>query len=518
LTNDQALSAANRAARTAPSFSRPRQLELPTSDNVGTTEDTRHEIAGEVGGDTTRMEPRQLRLGLVMADCLGIMAGFVLTYVFLTLFWPRALMGEGFQQVLVAALLGPAWLAALYANKLYLSRTTERGGEELRRLLAAGAIGVSAMLAIAFALRYDELSRGWIGTLFVMVTMALIVERRLARRVFAKLRRTRAITRRVAVIGTDAHAISLLHTTQRNPALGYDVVGFIGDEDLGQRGGKSVLGGVDRAVELLREHGCTGALISLNSVNPESVNRLTRTLTDEGFHVALSTSLCDIDITRMRAQTLGGETLIYVEPTIRSGWRSHAKRLFDLGVAGAGLLITGPVIALAAVLIRAESEGPVFFRQERVGRDGRRFEIIKLRTMYLDAEERKAELMAQNEMDGPLFKMEHDPRITRVGRVLRKLSIDEFPQFWNVIRGEMSVVGPRPALPDEVEQWDPVLHDRLRVPPGITGMWQVSGRSGTSFDEYKRLDLYYVDNWSLSHDVRIVSKTFGAVLLQRGAS
>jgi lipopolysaccharide/colanic/teichoic acid biosynthesis glycosyltransferase len=160
----------------------------------------------------------------------------------------------------------------------------------------------------------------------------------------------------------------------------------------------------------------------------------------------------------------------------------------------------------------------VFFRQERVGRDGKPFEMIKLRTMYADAEQRKAELVDQNEADGPLFKMERDPRITRVGRYLRKLSIDELPQFWNVLRGQMSVVGPRPALASEVEAWDEELHDRLRVLPGITGLWQVSGRSDSSFEVYKRLDLYYVDNWSLLHDIRIVLKTFGAVVFQRGAS
>ena len=143
--------------------------------------------------------------------------------------------------------------------------------------------------------------------------------------------------------------------------------------------------------------------------------------------------------------------------------------------------------------------------------------VLKFRTMVVDAEERKAELAEHNEADGPLFKIADDPRITRVGRILRKLSIDEIPQFVNVIRGEMSVVGPRPALPAEVEQWTEDVHDRLRVLPGITGMWQVSGRSDTTFDEYKRLDLYYVDNWSLAHDLRIVARTFRVVVASRGA-
>jgi lipopolysaccharide/colanic/teichoic acid biosynthesis glycosyltransferase len=192
--------------------------------------------------------------------------------------------------------------------------------------------------------------------------------------------------------------------------------------------------------------------------------------------------------------------------------------VFDVAIAVVALVATIPIVAVVAVANRVKSPGPVFFRQMRVGRDGQLFEIIKLRTMVVDAEARKAELMAHNESDGALFKIRNDPRVTPIGRLLRKLSLDELPQFWNVLRGEMSVVGPRPALPDEVAQWPADAHDRLRVLPGITGMWQVSGRSDTTFDEYKRLDMYYVDNWSLVHDLTIVAKTFGAVASSRGAS
>ena len=172
---------------------------------------------------------------------------------------------------------------------------------------------------------------------------------------------------------------------------------------------------------------------------------------------------------------------------------------------------------MAAIAVKLDSKGPVLFKQVRVGRDGQPFEIYKLRSMVTDAEARLAELQAQNEADGPLFKMRDDPRITRVGRILRKLSIDELPQLINVMRNDMSMVGPRPALPHEVDAWGPDLHGRLRVQPGITGMWQVSGRSDASFESYERLDLYYVDNWSLATDLAIVAKTIPTVLLRRGA-
>ena len=167
--------------------------------------------------------------------------------------------------------------------------------------------------------------------------------------------------------------------------------------------------------------------------------------------------------------------------------------------------------------MKLTSPGPVLFRQTRVGQYARPFEVLKLRTMVLDAEARLAALGELNEADGPMFKMAHDPRITRVGGFLRRTSLDELPQLWNVARGQMSLVGPRPALPSEMVEWDSELYNRLRVKPGITGMWQVNGRSGSSFADYQRLDLYYVDNWSILVDVGILAKTLPAVLSSRGA-
>jgi lipopolysaccharide/colanic/teichoic acid biosynthesis glycosyltransferase len=181
------------------------------------------------------------------------------------------------------------------------------------------------------------------------------------------------------------------------------------------------------------------------------------------------------------------------------------------------LALTAPILAAVAVAVKLDSRGPMIFRQVRVGRDSEPFSVLKVRTMVVDAEDRLAELREQNEADGPLFKMANDPRVTRVGRLLRVTSLDELPQLWNVLRGDMSLVGPRPALPHETEEWDALLTQRLRVKPGITGMWQVSGRSDTSFEDYTRLDLYYVDNWSLATDLAILAKTIPVVLLRRGA-
>jgi exopolysaccharide biosynthesis polyprenyl glycosylphosphotransferase len=258
-------------------------------------------------------------------------------------------------------------------------------------------------------------------------------------------------------------------------------------------------------------------VLSVGSLDPAMVNRLTRVLTDQGCHVTLSSSLHDIDISRTRSQAIDGRLMIYIEPTNRSRTHLMLKRAFDLTVASLVLLLALPIMAIAAVAVKLDSRGPVLFRQVRVGKDGVPFEILKFRSMCDGAEAQQAELAELNERSGPLFKVTCDPRVTRVGRLLRKTSIDELPQLWNVIRDDMSIVGPRPALPAESEQWSPDLRERLRVLPGITGMWQVSGRAEADFEIYRRLDLYYVDNWSLTHDVRILLKTVFVVFAGRGA-
>ncbi|MEJ7584941.1 MAG: exopolysaccharide biosynthesis polyprenyl glycosylphosphotransferase, partial [Acidimicrobiales bacterium] len=243
-----------------------------------------------------------------------------------------------------------------------------------------------------------------------------------------------------------------------------------------------------------------------------------RELLDRGIHVELSSTLRDIASQRLTVRPLGRFPVVYVEPVQRDGWRRVAKRSFDVVGAMVMLLLFSPVIVVAAIAIKLDTRGPVLFAQTRVGRNSRPFKVQKLRSMVPGAESLLDDLRGLNEADGPLFKIRDDPRVTRVGRFIRRASIDELPQLWNVIMGEMSLVGPRPALPHETEAWDPLLTQRLRVQPGITGMWQGNGRSETSFEDYTRLDLYYVDNWSLLTDLAILVKTLPVVLVSRGAS
>ncbi len=471
-------------------------------------------VAG-LAGTTARANPQRLRRRLIASDVMAIIVGTILALVGQQIFKPVP-MDIRNEELWLTVVIVPIWVLMMGANHLFLARAISRFGEEFRHLLMAGVMSTGFLVAVSFLAQYRELSRLWVGLLFVCVTASLVVSRLIARRVFSNLRRTGRISRRVIIVGTGSDAVSLLHATQRRPDLGYEVVGFTGDP-AGERGGIGVLGSLDDTLEVVQRTGATGAILSVASLDPTVVNRLTRTLTEAGCHVALSSSLHDIDISRTRSQAFDGRLMIYVEPTNRSRTHLFLKRIFDTVLAGLILLVTLPIVLVAAVAIKLDSRGPVLFRQVRVGKDGERFEILKLRSMVQEAEAMRSELDDLNESSGPLFKMRADPRVTRVGRFLRKSSIDELPQLWNVIRGEMSIVGPRPALPSETEQWTPDLHERLRVLPGITGMWQVSGRSEADFELYRRLDLYYVDNWSLTHDVKIVAKTFLVVLTRRGA-
>jgi len=458
--------------------------------------------------------PRRLRGRLIASDVVAIIVGFALATAIQQI--ARPVSDEALRNELVfGVFLVPIWVIMMGINSLFLARAVSNAGEEMRRLVTAGVMACGFLVGVLFVAQYTLLSRLWVGLLFVCVTGMLIMSRLIARRVFRRLRREGRIRRPVVIVGTGCEAISLFDATRRRPDLGYEVIGFTGDPTCGH--GVTVLGSVDDTLEAVRRTGAVGAILSVASLQPDEVNRLTRTLTDVGCHVTLSSSLHDIDLTRTRSQSIDGRLMIYIEPTNRSQVHLFLKRSFDVVVAGTALLLTLPLLAIVALMIKLDSRGPVLFRQVRVGKDGEPFEILKFRSMVQDAEAKRAELEAMNERSGPLFKMTEDPRITRIGRVLRKTSIDELPQFWNVLRGEMSVVGPRPALPSESEHWTPELRERLRVLPGITGMWQVSGRAESDFELYRRLDLYYVDNWSLLHDVKIVVRTVAVVLTSRGA-
>jgi len=496
----------------------------PAADpEVSTSARRRHlRLATDPSATTERLRPhirpRTVKRWLIVADVVAVLVGLGFAFLVESVWWS---VGSDilFGQWLIVIASVPFWCASAVVNQMYAARANHRWTEEFKHIVGTALFGAGSIVGVAFLVQNDDLSRGWVMLVFLGVVVALTIERLLARVVFHKLRRSGRMLRPILVVGTDDNAASLVDTVQRRPELGYWAVGFVAtgapEADLH---GVPLLGDLTNVEDVAAEHGATGVLISLYSVDGATVNSLSRRLTQSGLHVTLVSSLQDIDIQRLRVQEIDNRALLYIEPAIRNGWRYVAMRIFDYFVATVGLVLTLPILLPAMLAIRLESRGPVIFRQVRTGVNGQLFEMLKLRTMYDGADAMKSDLMVHNESDGPLFKMRDDPRVTRVGRLLRAFSIDELPQFWNVIRGDMSVVGPRPALPSEVAQWEDDVYERLRVLPGVTGMWQVSGRSEATFDEYKRLDSYYVDNWSLAHDVGIVARTITVVFGRRGAS
>jgi exopolysaccharide biosynthesis polyprenyl glycosylphosphotransferase len=325
------------------------------------------------------------------------------------------------------------------------------------------------------------------------------------------------LQRAVVLVGTNAEAETVYRNLLDTPDLGYQVVGVVGDGDRFANG-QPVLGPVDDALEVAARTGATGVIVATTAVDATAINRLTRQLMEAGIHVELTSSLLGIDSERLTVRPLGMHPMIYVEAVHRRGWRAMAKRTFDIVGAALGLILLAPLLAVVAVLIKLDSRGTVLFAQARVGKGERPFRILKFRTMVPNAEDMLVDLWSSNQVDGPLFKMREDPRVTGIGKYLRRLSLDELPQLWNVLRGQMSLVGPRPALASELATWTAEFREsRLRIRPGLTGMWQVSGRSNMSFADYVRLDLYYVDNWSLWRDSAIVAKTIPVVLRNKGA-
>ncbi|MFJ6936597.1 sugar transferase [Streptomyces sp. NPDC101132] len=249
----------------------------------------------------------------------------------------------------------------------------------------------------------------------------------------------------------------------------------------------------------------------------ERLRRVAWALHDAGLELAVFPGLVEISVKRLETLSAGGLAVLRVAPPVRRGVQPVLKSVLDRAGAGLGLLLLAPVFLALVAAIRLGSPGPAFYRQRRIGRDGVPFVMWKFRTMVVDADQRKADLAGANENDGHMFKMRRDPRITRVGRFLRRTSLDELPQLINVLTGRMSLVGPRPPLPEEVAEYDEVELRRLTVRPGMTGLWQISGRSDLSWDETIQLDLQYVDNWSFTSDVDLVARTFRAVVDGRGA-
>lgn len=417
-------------------------------------------------------------------------------------------------------LLPLGWLVVLWGNRAYDRRYLGLGTDEFKRVIRAAVTVAASVSFLAFSTK-TNLSRLSVATALVGAMMFILYGRAVARLLLHIIRRRAGYAaHRMVLVGTLPEALEVHTAVTRSPAAGLIPVAIhLTDGYAAARGIETpvpVYSGRD-VLALVREVGAdTIAVCGSASAEPGELRRLAWQLEGSGVDLVVAPQLTDIAGPRVHIRPIEGLPLLHVEEPTLSGPALLAKNLMDRVAAGLGLLVLLPVFAAIAIAIRISDPGPVFFRQPRVGHEGRTFRVWKFRTMYVDAEDRLAALVDQNETDGMLFKIRQDPRVFPVGRFLRASSLDELPQLINVLKGEMSLVGPRPLPADDGDFLGDVRR-RLLVRPGMTGLWQVSGRSDLSWDEAVRLDLYYVDNWSLAYDLSILWRTIGVVLARKGA-
>ena len=412
------------------------------------------------------------------------------------------------------------WLGCLASRSAYRRTSLGSGFDEYRAVIVGSLLTLGMVGTAAFMFK-DPLSRGYLLIAIALGTPALLLGRYAVRKTIHALRRHGRLRSRVIAVCDPSVLTEVMATLDRLEHLGFSVVGTCtpgGSVNRDLERGVPCYGGVDDVVDACREADADTVLVAGGGyTTSQALRRIGWALEGQNIDLIVVPSLIDVAGPRIHMRQIGGLPLVHVqEPQVgrAGGW---LKRCFDLVTATLLLVFLSPLMLLIALLVKLQDGGPVFFRQERSGRHGQRFPMTKFRSMVPDAEALLPEVLKHNDVDAVLFKVKDDPRVTRLGRILRRYSIDELPQLFDVLRGDMSMVGPRPPLPREVEQYPADMNRRLLVRPGLTGLWQVSGRSDLSFEEAVRMDLYYVDNWSITGDVLIMLKTIRAVLSPRGA-
>ena len=465
---------------------------------------------------------RRLMVLVLLGDIVMLAASIVVAWdLRLTIdVWSRslstslALVGTAGPWLLVA------WIVILAAQGAYSTREFGSGPEEFRRVFQASIITAGSVGMFCY-LGQVSLSRGFVLLVFLVGTPMLLAERYLARKVLHQMRVRGHLVRRVVAVGGPSGIGEIVSVLKREKHAGYEIVGACVPEGIISNDASydvPVLGRVSEARSICAEVGADAVLVARGGyASSGELRRIAWDLEGSDIELIVVPSLTDVAGPRIAMRPVAGLPLLHVDQPQAGEAIGFSKRLFDIVLAGFALLVLSPLMLAVAFAVWHHDRGPVFFRQPRVGRDGTTFGMMKFRSMVVDAERKLDEIRHLNESDGVLFKIRQDPRITPVGRFLRKYSIDELPQLLNVLKGEMSVVGPRPPLPAEVDTYESHVHRRLLVRPGMTGLWQVSGRSGLSWDESVRLDLYYVDNWSMTTDLVIMAKTVKAVLAPDGA-
>jgi len=417
---------------------------------------------------------------------------------------------------LLLGLIPVTWLT-FATSGLYRQRRGTEWFDDIAAVFKSTSLSTMAVFAGVSLLRYPATSRltfilTWlIGLTFVVSGRALV-------QMVATLLHRRGIgVERVLVVGGNNLGRIIMQSLAARAHLGYQVVGFVDDDRAGDFGRFRHLGGLDDVERLADTERVDHVIVALPSASHAAILRIVDHCRQGQVSFKLVPDLYEMSLNRVDVDTVSGIPLIGLKDVAIVGWNAVTKRAIDVLTSALALMVLSPLLGIVALLIKLESPGPVIYRHIRIGRNRQPFTMFKFRSMRQDADRERTALLTENDGDRRLFKDPQDPRRTRIGTFIRRWSIDELPQFWNVLIGDMSVVGPRPQIPPEVANYEDWHYKRLAVSPGLTGLWQVSGRSELTFDEMVIYDIYYIENWSLGLDFRILLRTLPAVLQGRGA-
>lgn len=496
-----------RAVGAPPFFVMPDAFALGRSSRVRTASRARKYLRGYL---------RTVRLLDVVSVTLALLAAHLLRFGTGAASLNAPYFSVGYTSVSVA--LGIGWLLSLQLQDAYDGRLVGHGVQEYRQVFQASTWLFAVLAIAAFALKLD-FARLFVLIAFPLGTVLLLAGRWSARRWLVRQRRLGLLSDRVLLVGDREHVASLVVALRRAPDAGYNVLGACVDSTpAGKVAGVPVVGQeADVLVRALELEVDVVAVSSSAGLGQKGLRKLGWALEGTDIDLVVAPGIMDVAGPRVLTRPVQGLPLIHVEAPTFAGPQLVLKNVSDRAIAILGSIVLLPLLLGVALAVKLEDGGPVLFRQERVGRDGRTFSMYKFRSMVIDAEHHLPRLLLASEGSGPLFKLRRDPRVTRVGQVIRRYSLDELPQLLNVVRGDMSLVGPRPPLPREVAEYEVDTRRRLLVKPGMTGLWQISGRSDLAWDESIRLDLYYVENWTPLLDLMILWRT-AAVVVRPDAS
>lgn len=480
-----------------------------------------------------REQEAVIRRALIILDAVIVIIAFFLAYLLrqnFHLFYNLDLIPSSYiiyqttaplsNYMIVLILNTFFWCFMLYINGMYLSLRIKTFIEILWIIIKSSFFTILASGTFVFLLKLEFVSRIFFVLLILTSFMLILIEKIIIFYTMHSIRKRGYNYRRIIIVGTGNRAAEFSKKIHNHPEWGIKILGVIDDEPgrgIKKVNGIDVIAPLKDISKVLHQHAVDEVVFIVPRLRLNYVENAVYACEIEGVKATLAVDLFDFKIARSRQTELDGIPLLTFDTSVAKEWQLFVKRTNEVILSGIGLILLMPFLIMVGILIKLTSPGPVLFKQIRVGLNGREFILYKFRTMFQGAEKKLSKVEQLNEMGGPIFKIKKDPRITPLGKILRKFSIDELPQLFNVFVGHMGLVGPRPPLPEEVEKYETWQRRRLSMRPGLTCLWQIQGRSKIDFEEWMKLDLKYLDNWSLWLDFKILIKTIPVVLFGIGA-